>query len=365
MHNIHILSIYTIMITSYYKLSEAIRYATTFTYIVGWFQPNRHQYLSFASYDDFCIGRHTYSSLHELIIYADGSNNTNIFTSRRDGRLCFDFDLKMADIDSTFDVKMWMTNVESVIKDIATTLYHEIDPAILKFVWSTSDNPTKVSKHLTVKNLYYEDWILMSRQFYRMFVQKWNFYPAAGKFVDKQIIRKNAALRFVGSTKPDGSSVLRMDDPTIPFEDSLIRPTLSWYSGNEQYVSYDKLKFPCYPFREATPKTMVLSNHCPIDTNHFLDERAFRPAKNITYRDDEVVIHKYHRIGPSYCNICDRIHHRENAYVKFHNGAVTYHCYRELDKNITIGNCHKISNASFAPKIKKELGCYIRIALIL
>ena len=53
------------MVAIYYKLSQAITFATGTTYIVGWFKKDGHYcFLSFESFDEFIGKKNNYNSLH-------------------------------------------------------------------------------------------------------------------------------------------------------------------------------------------------------------------------------------------------------------------------------------------------------------
>ena len=182
----------------------------------------------------------------------------NIYTNRRDGRLCFDFDIRRENLDLNIDA--WMADVEELIRDIVLVLYTDIDIGKLKIVWSSSDSDTKISRHLVIKELYFQDWIPMSRQFYHYFKVNWDAfytYIDVNNFLDGQILRKNSSFRFVYSHKPDGSRTLIPEDPNTPFEDTLVRPPHTWNSGIEQYVSYERLLVPCTEFMERPRRAPV------------------------------------------------------------------------------------------------------------
>ncbi len=104
-------------------------------------------YIVFLNYIDFLKNRQKYKHCHEIII-DHKKNKPNIA-----GRLVFDFDIKYEKnlvIPSNFK-----TQVENIIKKVINRYYESINISKLQFVWSSCDNSTKLSKHLTVKNIYY------------------------------------------------------------------------------------------------------------------------------------------------------------------------------------------------------------------
>jgi len=345
------------MTTVYYKLSQAITFADEKSYIVGWFKNKEYRFLSFVDFDKFLTSKQNYGSLHEIIISPNDNKINGSFVNRKDGRLCFDFDLEKK--NALFDVNKWKLDIESVIKIVCNNLYHNINTNKLIFVWSSSDDLSKISKHLTIKELYFEDWVPMARQFYQIFIEKWNSnfnYCEALLFVDKQIIRKNGSLRFVGSTKADNSGLLVLDNTQLSFEDSLIRPPFEWNYGFEQNISYDKLKIPCpiniisIPIIEIIDKTNIISTISKNDKYQFLN--TFEMVNQTVNNNNGDITYNYRRKTPSYCYICHRIHEHENAFVKISNGITTFHCYRNLDKVLLIENNNK---SFFLPVTTKHI----------
>lgn len=340
---------------SFYKLNQAVQFGDANSYIVGNFKKNEYKYILFASFEEFLAERKNYGYMHEIIL--DSDDNSNI--QRRYGRLCFDFDLVPE--SSIFDINKWKTDTEFVIKIVCQILYSEVVTNELIFVWSSSNNPKKISKHLTVKGLLFENWIAMSHQFYNYFTNEWNKrfnYCDASKFVDKQIVRKNGGLRFVGSTKPDGSGLLVLDNENLLFEDSLVRPFQNYES--EQYVSYSNLKISCFQF-ESNPVVIQPPKHNKV-INNSENKTNYKFLESFTLINKTTVggaiIHNYRRNEPSHCVVCDRIHDHENGFVKISPNKVTFHYYRDVNKFYLIESSAndnlEPSMSTFEPILKKH-----------
>lgn len=189
-------------------------------------------YTVFPSFNHFVKDRDKYPHCHEII--ADHCNNEpNI-----GGRLTFDFDIE--DVTPPKDFK---AQVEATIELIAIECMKDVDPQLFVYVWSTSPNPKKVSKHLTVKNCYFVNWIPMSKLFYKHFTRVWDetyTWISGNDLVDSQIARNRGTLRMVGSKKI-GGNVLTLDDEEHGLQDALIRiynPAVKKY---EQHVNVDQL----------------------------------------------------------------------------------------------------------------------------
>lgn len=163
-------------------------------------------YSVFESINIFLKYRNRYPNCHEILV--DHVNNEPNIA----GRLVFDFDISLDyELPNNFkDI------VEDCIFEVITYYFNDIDANLFEYVWSSSANPLKCSKHLTVKNLYFDNWIVMSKIFYKLFAKHWDNchdWIESDKLVDFQIIRKHASLRMVGSSKLDGH-ILTFDDET-------------------------------------------------------------------------------------------------------------------------------------------------------
>jgi hypothetical protein len=194
-------------------------------------------FLLFPNFETFLKLRKKFPHCHEILVNHKNSKVNN------SGRLVFDFDinaLKMYE-DNFFT----LTNekkkcYDQLVKKLKKIRYYvekyilltinkfmiDVDTSSIDFVWSTSTNTSKLSKHLTVKNFYFDDWIKLSKIFYDCFTKVWNdninWLPASALF-DKQIIRKNASLRMVGSKKFDDTILIFDDCDKYNLSDSLIR----------------------------------------------------------------------------------------------------------------------------------------------
>ena len=169
-------------------------------------------YKMFKNYDFFLKHREKYQHCHE--IFVDHTNNTPNIA----GRLVFDFDIKYD--DNIVIPKDFKKQIKMVILKIINSFYKNIDTDILVFVWSSCENNNKLSKHLTVKNIYFENWIPMIKIFYQLFSKMWDQeykWILSDKLIDQQIIRKNASLRMVGSKKI-GGNILKLHNQNAQSE---------------------------------------------------------------------------------------------------------------------------------------------------
>lgn len=226
-------------IKSFYKLDEAINFDcdSKSVFIIANERLSKNgkmgRYFSlFSSFKLFLENRNSYPHCHEIFVNHK-NNKKNIA-----GRLVFDFDIKLEKIPDNFK-----DQIENTIKTVTQEYYNDVNYKLFVYVWSTSENSTKISKHLTVKNLYFDDWIMMSKKFYNYFSLVWdkNYdWIKSEKLVDSQIIRKRASLRMVESSKIGGKKLL-FDDPEHLLTDSLIKIYFLSQRQSEQHVTKSNL----------------------------------------------------------------------------------------------------------------------------
>ena len=184
---------------TYYKLSDALTSSTNShdNFIIASEKLKSDGRIGrfftvFPDFESFITCRDKFPHCHELIV--DHINNKPNIA----GRLVFDFDIEYK-IGMVIPTNL-KKQIEDTILETIKRFYLNINIAILKFVWSTgvsqklsSVAPKKLSKHLTVKNLYFENWVEMSKIFYQYFAQIWDSkynWIASGELIDAQIIKK-------------------------------------------------------------------------------------------------------------------------------------------------------------------------------
>ena len=153
----------------YYKLNDAIESPTKSNRAFILANEIRNlrgigrYYVVFDSFGDFLKERDKYPHCHEILV------DHKQALPNKGGRLVFDFDISL-DYTLPSDFKQ---QVQSIIEIVVIKHMSYVDQNKFVYVWSTSPNTTKVSKHLTVKNCYFEDWRSMSIIFYRHFLSEW------------------------------------------------------------------------------------------------------------------------------------------------------------------------------------------------
>lgn len=303
------------------------------------------EYIVFPHFFDFLKKRHNYNHCHEIFINHK-NNRPNI-----SGRLVFDFDIKYEKnltIPENFKIQ-----IQNTIKRVIRLFYQDVNINILEFVWSSSENPNKLSKHLTVKNMYFENWIMMTKTFYQLFCYIWDKkydWLTSDKLIDFQIIRKHASLRMVGSSKI-GGNILKFDDDNYFLSDSLIRIYLETDRKQEQLITesnYNHVKQDKVLFVNLYDKEKTLNNF-NIETK-ILDpiyeisvyEKAFEICNILmpgVYKMGKINGNKIDilRIKKYKCLLSDKIHASENAFLLIFKIGLLYYvrfgCYRYCNRD--------------------------------
>lgn len=192
----------------------------------------------FKSFDAFMQKRLLYVNSHEILL-----NHSVVKNKLSHGRLVFDFDIdKKYGANNNFVPDTFEDDIEECVMATIMRYYRKVNLTIIEFVWSTSPNANKYSKHLTVKNFCFSNWVEMCKLFYKLFKHMWDDETKntsselinGVNLIDFQVVRKSASLRMVGSCKINGS-VLTLDNKTkYNLVDSLIRPI---DISNEQLVT--------------------------------------------------------------------------------------------------------------------------------
>jgi hypothetical protein len=304
------------------------------------------QYNVFTNFFEFLKKREKYKHCHEIFI--DHKNNKPNIA----GRLVFDFDIKYE--KNLLIPKNFKIHVQNTIKRVIEKFYEHININILEFVWSSSENQNKLSKHLTVKNMYFENWIIMTKNFYQLFCHLWDKkydWLSSDKLIDFQIIRKHASLRMVGSSKI-GGNVLKFDDENYFLSDSLIRIYFENDRKKEQLITesnYNHSEQDKILFIDVPGKKSKFLNNLNIESkiidpvyDTIVYEKAFELCNilmpgiyemgKINGNKIDILRTKKHK-----CILSDKIHEKENAFLLILKVGLLYYvrfgCYRYCNKN--------------------------------
>ena len=338
----------------------------------------------FPNFEIFLKNRKKYKNCHEILI--DHINNI----PDPMGRLVFDFDIKYhndTENETLYIPKNFNDQVENIIIEVIERYFNNVDINSFQFIWSTSENPAKFSKHLTVKNLYFDDWIKMSKIFYKLFCIIWDDtydWIRSDKLIDFQIVKNRASLRMVGSKKINGH-FLNFDNKNHKLTDSLIRIYLSTEKNNEKIITYTNINknvFKNILLDEDDTFNLSVKYHINIFNNKNKIENMVY-EKNIYDKSYEVFnnispnvfkmgkingkILLLMRIKAGKCLMSGKIHHSENAYLIINKKddfySIRLGCFRNCysKKTIYLGsitgkNLIVIYNPLYKPKkINKDI----------
>lgn len=355
----------------FYKLDDAINCnilsRTAFIIANERFTNNKtigRYYTVFPSFRNFLQNRQYYPHCHELFV--DHANNK----ANLGGRLVFDFDIKNIVVPDKFK-----QIVENFIEKVISEYFHHVDSKLFVYVWSTSVNKNKFSKHLTVKNFYFNDWMKMSKIFYNLFQNMWDkstdpdhTWISGRDLIDMQIVRNRASLRMAYSSKLDGTPLI-LDNKSHHFIDSLIRIYFKNDRLAEQTVTFQNLRDDIIDEQNKieeeneyyTHKYYISASTVKRDSKPVFDNKIYETAYNILNEflksNNKKTVFKKGRISgsvlgllrsnPDRCILSGKCHEAENAFLvitrntdpkKFFCG-IEYHirfgCFRYCSKHKT------------------------------
>lgn len=370
--------------TRFFKLEEArnsdVDSDEPFIFAHDYFSKKQNKVIKWygvmESFDDFVDNIDDYPNANEMFTY-HYKNNTDV--SMNWGRLVFDFDIEGDDIKKV--PKDFKKQMEDVIIETIDKHYENIDVKKIEFVWSTSQNPDKYSKHLTLKNFYLCDWIRMGVRFYDQLTRIWQScdrWIPADRLFDKQIIRKNGGLRFVGCSKYGKNYKLVFDDPNHTLRDSTIKiydnqrkkeQTVYLFNLKDDYDDVDigdsvrSIGSTVTNGKKRSTMINVIDTSKEFDTDIYQTALKFvdKLCKN-TFEPLKISgsLISLKRITENKCPLSGRFHENENAYIiiseKIDKYLVYYGCHRgchkEDKKTILIGkiNITIINNKPKTPK---------------
>ena len=334
-------------------------------------------YTIFSTFKDFLANRKNYPHCHEVLV--DHENNKLNLA----GRLVFDFDIKLGDETDDNAMKIptkFKLMVENTVVAVVEKYFHDVDTGKFEFIWSSSENPKKVSKHLTVKNLYFDNWINMSRTFYQLFCIIWDesyLWINSSKLIDFQIVRNRASLRMVGSNKIGGYPLI-LDNKSHKLTDSLIRIYFRNQRLVEQLVTKDNIIESVFNYvlnePESESERGIIINFNPRNIEKPAYDQAIYNKAYELYNTIHPGIFKAGkingalmsmiRIKPNKCLMSGKLHEQENAFLIINKDKDTYlirfGCYRFCHKkktiyigSLTIDNLVIMIEPNLEPKSKK------------
>jgi len=341
-----------ISVYNYYKIDEAINSEidSTDPFIIANERLTQSGtvgrfYTVLPSFNVFLSNRPKYKHCHEIMV--DHINSK----PKLGGRLVFDFDIKL-DVEIPLKFKK---QIENNVYEVLEKYYCDVDIDLIKFIWSTSQNPNKFSKHLTVKNIYFDNWITMSKIFYKLFSIEWDEtynWIHSSKLVDFQIVRKRGSLRMVGSQKINGYPLVFDDEDCFTLTDSLIRIYIRSELKKEQIITRKNILDSVFDVvieeDQDEPKALAEINIRSDPTTNdpaIFDEIIYKKAYEL-YNKIHPGIFKIGKASSNVitlirkksanCLLSGKLHEQENAFCVIKKGnleyMVSFGCYRFCSK---------------------------------
>lgn len=326
-------------------------------------------YTVFPTFRDFLTNRDAFKHSHEVLLNHVNNKPNN------SGRLVFDFDIKDVSVPTKFK-----RQIEKTICGVIWKYFKDVDIEKFSYVWSTSENPNKFSKHLTVKGLHFTNWIELSNIFYKLFLVVWkNTYDwiNPSNLLDFQIVKNRTSLRMVGSAKLDGCPLV-FDDPTHTLTDSLIRIYFRNKRLAEQTVSMENLNQTAIKYISSfeISKSVPIINPKALNqlqleqTNPTYSENIYRASFDL-FNILQPKIFTMGKINGRYLSLIRQIpfkcflsqirHENENAYLIINKTgseySITFGCFRKCRSKKIIGRLdistlkpieNKITDISFS-----------------
>lgn len=282
----------------------------------------------FSSFYNFLEERDEHPHCHEII--ADHVNTLPLEC----GRLVFDLDRENYYNENEYVPKGFQSQFEDLVMKVITKYYTGVDLSRIEFVWMTSPNLKKYSKHLVVKNFSFRHWLTMAKDFYKLLEIEWSFeWCKIDEIIDLQIIRKSGSLRMAGSSKI-GGSVIKIDRPEFDLEDSLIRIYRKSYRKDEQIIEPEQM-IHRFPVQEAKKKFRSICQETTVPEGEFKVAYSeiektypgiFQPGR-ITGNYMTLT-----RVKESICPFSDKLHERIDGFLEITDHVVRFGCYRKCAK---------------------------------
>lgn len=230
---------------------------------------------------------------------------------------------------------------------------------------SVSKDKKKISFHIIITGIYFEDVcyhkIFADHILKHFDVERKRVNPKTSSkvytecHIDKQIYKRLFSLRLPGCTKR-GEKELRIkkfygwfniSDDFLRYEtyDEVFLDSLLTYVENCERYEIPENSEVMKKFKpEKEPARLLVDVNVPENIMEIYEEFAKKNNMDVMKRRDTNVrrgatLISLLRNKPSYCIICKRTHHSDNAYLIVTQNGISYACYRSnekyyIDKNL-------------------------------
>lgn len=305
----------------------------------GEMMKKNYEYIGFKDIEEYISMMDKFPHSHE-VLYENYNTEMSMIA-----RLAFDIDIK----DKSKIYKGFQDDFEDTICNTIEEFYSILDyplfyPKVynkLNFVWTTSLNEKKYSKHLIVKGFsFLNNWAKQLKIFYTCMNNRIMSHPNLSKMnceiIDMQLSRRNAMLRMPLNRKIGGNPLI-FDDSKYSFYDGLMRVYRVEDMKNEilitekDYVMHKMLKIPVLRQLFLGESKYIMKDD--VTEENIKDAiKRFEKYNNGVFKIGQIkgCYINLLRLKSSECLISkDKKHDSENSFLIICNeGKVKYSCRR-------------------------------------
>lgn len=300
------------------------------------------RYLIFKDLNEYIRNLQFYNTCHEVLINKDSDSDIM-------GFFALDIDLPLMKDNS------WYKDIEYAIAKVLYKQYNHIPP-IVRYIWLTSGNSTKTSRHLLVQDIILTHW--REQMHYIIPHLKSLLRTPLSDGIDDGIYRKSGSLRLPLNSKVKNGIKgvpLTFDEPNkYNFRDGLIqirKDNIATISKSKIYSpSMYKQSFIETPYIKPIISSKIEFNSTlpnKSDINKVIDTwntytKGIDTGLEIGEIQDDVIFIK--RVKSGKCLISSKVHDSIGGILFISNNPYTvkFHCFRKCMRNnkkcITISN---------------------------
>jgi hypothetical protein len=281
-----------------------------------------HLYIVFRDIEEYRRSR--YRTCHEVLISSNGWDREEDVI----GHPAFDIDAPLGSLEGD-----WQKILEDDIIEVLAYLHPKRADEIRtilsdrdNFVWMSSSNDKKISRHLTVSNITFGQWRWTSKIMYRELMKK---HP----YIDNMIIRLCGSLRLPLNSKV-GGSILTFQNNKHNFLDGLIliRDENSYTLGSLLMPSDLDNEF--LKMDDIVDKREIGYAMDDEDLDEDQCSRCFQKLDSqfntgLTMTGENGGFITLTRVRPGTCPISGRVHDSLGAYMFTRDKKVYFGCHRK------------------------------------
>lgn len=173
-----------------------------------------------------------------------------------------------------------------------------------------------------------------------------DFFRNCKSFVDEDVYHGSQLFRIIYSPNNNKNSILK---PFIIKNNKIVYQNVEYISNNydsslcgiysnyNNYNKLDKIENNEFKYQDISIERQVVSTEIPDWKIKWIENNIY--VKNI-YIIDGIEKNKIHlkRINSNTCNLCKRVHEKENAMCKVYKNNIMFYCNRNKNGGVSIGS---------------------------